>query len=108
MSDNLKVALLAIVCAVVFVVVLVAGIIDRMIESLEQAELPPLAPEPKPEPKLEPKPEPKPENKILPDCINALIALGYQKRESQRMAKDFFNSNQASSLDEFITKIHKR
>ena len=104
MSDNLKVALLAIVCAVVFVVVLVAGIIDRMIESLEQAELPPLAPEPK----LEPKPEPKPENKILPDCINALIALGYQKRESQRMAKDFFNSNQASSLDEFITKIHKR
>ena len=104
MSDNLKVALLAIVCAVVFVVVLVAGIIDRMIESLEQTELPPLAPEPK----LEPKPEPKPENKILPDCINALIALGYQKRESQRMAKDFFNSNQASSLDEFITKIHKR
>lgn len=104
MSDNLKVALLAIVCAVVFVVVLVAGIIDRMIESLEQAELPPLAPEPKPEPQ----PKPKPENKILPDCINALIALGYQKRESQRMAKDFFNSNQASSLDEFITKIHKR
>lgn len=106
MSDNLKVALLAIVCAVVFVVVLVAGIIDRMIESLEQAELPPLAP--KPEPKPEPQPKPKPENKILPDCINALIALGYQKRESQRMAKDFFNSNQASSLDEFITKIHKR
>jgi Holliday junction resolvasome RuvABC DNA-binding subunit len=106
MSDNLKVALLAIVCTVVFVVVLVAGIIDRMIESLEQAELPPLAP--KPEPKPEPKPKPKPENKILPDCINALIALGYQKRESQRMAKDFFNSNQASSLDEFITKIHKR
>jgi Holliday junction resolvasome RuvABC DNA-binding subunit len=106
MSDNLKVALLAIVCTVVFVVVLVAGIIDRMIESLEQAELPPLAP--KPEPKPEPQPKPKPENKILPDCINALIALGYQKRESQRMAKDFFNSNQASSLDEFITKIHKR
>lgn len=102
MSDNLKVALLAIVCAVVFVVVLVAGIIDRMVESLEQAELPPLTPKP------EPKPKPKPENKILPDCINALIALGYQKRESQRMAKDFFNSNQASSLDEFITKIHKR
>ncbi len=65
---------------------------------------------PTPEPKPEPKPEPTQPNRpdISNDCANALVALGYKKKESKRLVKDFFENSCAENVTEFMTKFHEK
>ena len=45
---------------------------------------------------------------IVVDCTNALLALGHKKRESVKMVKDFFKSDTANNVDEFMEKFFKK
>jgi hypothetical protein len=42
------------------------------------------------------------------DCVNALVGLGYKKKQAHKKAQSVFNSNPPSSIIEFLNTVTKK